>query len=394
MGSLDNSVPDGGENVGSGESTESSFFKGKRPWSKIKNQVLGTYMPAYLTKVAKLRRPITLIDAFAGPGQFEDGSPGSPLIICQAAEQHARDQYLAIFVNRDRAHHGQLSDVLSSLIDQQKVFPIQGTAENLLAKVRDVVEDHTVFLYLDPFGLKGCEFSVIEPFLRRDRAYSTEIVINLSIPTMHRLAARKAVAECRADTPRIQSFHERLTRVLGGDYWQDILWDETKDPEVKAREVMSVYRQKILGFDLPFTGSCPVREKEGTGIKYYITFCSRHRDAMLLMNDAMCGAYHQRMHEAVTEGTLFEKTDWKGWRDTRALEGIVLDMVREVPGKSRLDVWLEIVQRHFMRFMASEYRAVVEKLVKKDNRLCFQDMRGTGRLNDESRLYLVEAASG
>jgi hypothetical protein len=114
---------------------------------------------------------------------------------------------------------------------------------------------------------------------------------------------------------------------------------------------------------------------------------------MLLMNDAMCGAYQQRMHEAVTEGTLFEKTDWKGWRDTRALEGIVLDMVREVPGKSRLDVWLEIVQRHFMRFMASEYRAAVEKLVKEDQRLRFQDVRGTGRLNDESRLYLVEVAS-
>ncbi len=376
------------------ESMEALFFKDKRPWSKIKDQVLGNYMPPYLSKVAKLGKQIILIDAFAGPGKFEeDGSPGSPLIICQAAEEHARDQYLAIFVNHDKGHHTQLSNILSRCIDQQKVIPIHGMAENLLAKVRDVLWDQTVFLYLDPFGLKGCEFSVIEPFLGRDRAHSTEIVINLSIPTMHRLATRKAVAEGRADTQRIQRFHERLTRVLGGSYWQDILWDESKDPEAKAEEVMSIYREKILGLDLEFTGSCPVREKEGSGIKYYITFCSRHQDAMRLMNDAMCSAYYQRMHEAAMEGTWFEKTDWKDTRGTRALEGVVLDTVRENKGKSRLDLWVEIVQRHFMRFLEREYRAVVKKLVRKGKRLRFEDVKGTGRLNDESRLYLIEDTS-
>jgi three-Cys-motif partner protein len=369
---------------------ESSFFKGKRPWSKIKDRILGQYIPPYLSKVAKLGRRIILIDAFAGPGEFEDGTVGSPLIICQAAEQNARDLYQAIFVNSERAHHVQLSHLFSSLIAQEKVIPIHGTAENLLVTVREVLGDNTVFLYLDPFGLRGCEFSLIEPFLRRDRAHSTEIVINLSIPTIYRLAARKAVAEGRGDTPLIRSFHERLTRVLGGEYWKEILWDDSKEPERKAEEVISIYRQKIAGLDHLFTGSCPVREKEGSGIKYYITFCSRHRDAMLLMNDAMCGAFHQRMHEAATEGTLFENTDWKGSRDIRALKRIVVETVRNAPRSSRLDVWVEIVKQHFMRYLASEYKEVVANLVK-EKRLLFVDVRRTKRLNDESGLYLAES---
>ncbi|MCK4511066.1 three-Cys-motif partner protein TcmP [bacterium] len=377
------------------ESTEGSFFKGKRPWSRIKDQILGQYMPAYLSKVRKLHKPIILIDAFAGPGKFEDGAAGSPLIICQAADQHVRGSYLAIFVNREKEHHDQLSHVLSRFIDQQKVIPIHGSADVLLAKVRDVLADHTLFLYLDPFGLKGCEFSLIEPFLRRDRAYSTEIVVNLSIPTMHRLAARKAVAAGRGGDPRIRSFHERLTRVLGGDYWKDILCDDSREPEAKAEDVMAVYRERILGYDQPkaFSGSCPVREKKGSGIKYYVTFYSRHRDAMLLMNDAMCIAYYKRMHEAATHGTLFANTDWRDGRDTRGLESAILDAVREMPRRSRLDLWVEIVQRFFMRYTASEYKAAVAKLVK-DNRLPFEDVRGTRRLNDESRLCLVEDGSG
>ena len=371
------------------DSTEGSFFKGKRPWSKIKDQILGQYMPPYLAKVGKLGKPIILIDAFAGPGKFEDGAAGSPLIICQAADQRVRDSYFAIFVNRDKKHHDRLSHVLSSFIDLKKAIPMHGTADALLAKVQEVLSDQTVFLYLDPFGLKGCEFSVIEPFIRRDRAYSTEIIVNLSIPTMHRLAARKAVAAGRADEPRIQAFHKRLTSVLGGDYWKDILWDDSKESEAKAEEVMGVYRDRILGLEEPraFSGSCPVREKEGSGIKYYVTFYSRHRDAMLLMNDAMCSAYHRRMHEAATDGTLFENTSWKETRDTRDLESAVLETSREAPRTSRLDLWVEIVQKLLMRYTASEYRGIVAKLVK-ENRLAFEDVRGTGRLNDESRLYV------
>jgi three-Cys-motif partner protein len=321
------------------ESMEDSFFKGKRPWSKIKDQVLSDYMPPYLSKVAKLRRPIVLIDAFAGPGKFEDGTAGSPLILCQKAEQYAQNQYKAIFVNREKKQHDKLSSVLSEFIEQGKVATIHGTAENLLAKVQNDLKDHTVFLFLDPFGLRGCEFSVIEPFLRRNKAYSTELVINLSVPIMHRLATRKAVAEGRADTPQNQKFHDRLTRVLGGDYWKEILWDDLKSPEAKIEKVMEKYRNKILGYDFPFNGSCPVRENARTGIKYYITFCSRHQDAMLLMNDIMCKSYFNRMHEAATEGTLFENTNWKDERGTDNLSEIVLKIVGELPGRSRKGLW-------------------------------------------------------
>lgn len=374
---------------GGQEATEASFFKGKRPWSNIKDQILGQYMPAYLAKVATLGKPIILIDAFAGPGRFDDGAAGSPLIMCQAAEKRVPDKYLAIFVNHTKAHHDELAKVLSHFVDQKKAIPIHGSADTLLAKVREVLGDHTVFLYLDPFGLKGCEFSVIEPFFRRERGYSTEVVINLSVPTMFRLAARNAVAAGRSQEPRIVAFHRRLTGVLGGDYWKEILWDDSSSTEAKAEKVMKVYREKILGDETPraFSGSCPVREKTGSGIKYYVTFYSRHRDAMLLMNNAMCAAYHKRMHQAATDGTLFQNTHWKDGRGTHALESIILSAVREAPRKSRLELWVDIVQKEFMRFTDSEYKKAVSDLVN-NKKLRFEDVRGTRRLNDEVRLYL------
>ena len=371
------------------EQMEKTFFSGKRPWSKIKDQILRHYMPAYLSKVAKLGKPIILIDAFAGPGKFEDNTAGSPLVICHAAQKHVPDRYLAIFVNRKKDHHKQLSYVLSDFIDQNKVIPIHGSADALLAQVHDVLSDHTVFLYLDPFGLKGCEFSVIEPFLRRDRSFSTEIVVNLSIPTIHRLASRKAVSEGRANDPRIRAFHRRLTKVLGGEYWQEILWDDSIDSEEQAEKVMTVYREKMLGLDIPqaYSGSCPVRENENGRLKYYITFYSRHIDAMLLMNDFMCTAYNTRMHEAWSDGTLFSITNWQEARDQQELEDTILATIREVPKKSRSDLWIDIVQKAFMRFTSSEYKKAVAKLVK-HGKLAFVDVTGTRRLNNRAELYI------
>jgi hypothetical protein len=44
------------------------FFEGKRPWSKIKDEVLGNYMTPYLAKVNTRGQPILLIDGYAGQG--------------------------------------------------------------------------------------------------------------------------------------------------------------------------------------------------------------------------------------------------------------------------------------------------------------------------------------
>jgi three-Cys-motif partner protein len=362
------------------------FFKGKRPWSVIKDQILGSYITPYLSKVGKLNRRIVLIDAFAGPGKFDDDTPGSPLIICQAAEKHAAGNYLAIFVNCETADHQKLTHVLSSFIERRSVIPILGTAADLLTRVREVLADQTVFLYLDPFGLKGCEFATIEPFLQRANEHSTEIVINLSVPIMHRLAARNAIAGGGPVPSKVQSFHKRLSAVLGGDYWQPIFWDSSKTPEEKTNEVMAKYRKRLTEFGLPYSGSCPVREKMGGRVKYYITFCSRHPDAMLLMNDAMCTAYHQRMHEAQTIGTLFEGTSWKDRRGSAELQNLVVELVAAVPGRNRRELWIDVVQQRFMRFLASEYKGAVKALVA-TTKLRVEDARGTGRLNDESRLY-------
>jgi len=76
----------------------------------------------------------------------------------------------------------------------------------------------TLFIYLDPFGLKGCDFELIKSVLERGNLASTEVLINLSMPIFHRLAAQKGVTDGKAASSRIRSFHRILDKVFGGGY--------------------------------------------------------------------------------------------------------------------------------------------------------------------------------
>src|SRR5260370_29599182 len=90
-----------------GESSD-DFFEGKRLWSKIKDEVLEKYIAPYLAKVNTRGQPILLIDGYAGPGVFEDGSHGSPIILCEKAEKLAKDNYHAILINKKKKYHNKL----------------------------------------------------------------------------------------------------------------------------------------------------------------------------------------------------------------------------------------------------------------------------------------------
>lgn len=365
------------------------FFEGKRPWSVIKDEVLKKYLPVYLAKVNRLRRPILIVDGFAGPGVFDDGSVGSPLIICSSAEEHANGNYQAFFINKRRDHHEKLVGVLAgSNWRPPAANAILGDTIEILPLLPRAIRNHTVFLYLDPFGPTGSPFGLLEPFLTRDRSYSTEVVLMMHMPIVHRLAARNAVQEGREHEPLIKQYHAVMTEVFGGDYWKPIMFDGTLSPEEREVRLIGAYEEQ-LGRYLPYVGSCPVRASARERIKYFIVFASRHPDAMLLMNDAMAQAYFKHMHESAVAGTLFEKTSWQDERHVAGLREEIVRQVSSYPGQSRKNLWLRIVKANFMRYLEKEYRQTVQELVNEGGLVC-PTWRKTKRLNDQCELFIPD----
>jgi len=346
-------------------------------------------MPGYLRKLAKFGQQIILIDAFAGPGNFDDKQRGSPLIICQAAEQHAQDRYKAIFVNSNRKYHEQLSDNLNAAGWGASTLAIHGDGQQLIKQVYPILSTSSVFLYIDPFGL-DCEFATIEPFLKRDVGVSTEILINMNTAGFHRLAARNAIAEGKFDEVQIAKSHDKLTRTLGGDYWKEALLSDDPKWGTKSREqfIIDGYRKKLQesGY-LKYTGACPVMNRRDSVTKYHMIFASRHPDAIVLMNDAMCTAFNEYIHETETKDTFFADQHWTQWHDTSELKKAVINMVSRTPSVTRKELWTSIVLDHFMQFTESEYKRIVAELIETDDirstTVVGSPLRKTKRLNDD-----------
>ncbi len=368
---------------------ESEFFEGKRPWSKIKDKVLGGYLPPYLKKVQYLGHEIILIDCFAGPGKFEDGEIGSPLMICQIAEQHVPGRYKAFLVNNNQTHHESLENLLDKFIKQGSAFTMYGDAKGVLDTVGSVVGSQTIFIYLDPFGLKEFDFASLLPYLKRSKEFSSEILINVSVPIIHRLSRKKVIKETGIINETTKACHDRISAALGGDFWKKYILNEELSPKDQILKLIEEYILHLKKY-LPYVGACPVYETtEGSAIKYFIAFASRHIDSQILLNDIMFDAYQEHIWKSETIGTLFEAQQYETVlppKYFRELKEIVFSSISK-ENISRLDLWKEIVVVHFMKFKSKDFRNVVKELIK-EKKIDFLDVKGTGKLNDDSILKI------
>lgn len=362
---------------------ESNFFEGKRPWSKLKDEVIKNYLPPYLKKVNKLNEGIIFIDTFAGPGKYEDGEIGSPIYICKLANQFVPDKFIAVLANKNIEHHVKLSENIREYIDAKKAFAMRGKAEHLLQKLHGIISTQILFVYLDPFGLLGTNFSLVEPYLSRPKKYSTEIIINLSIPTVLRLSCINSFAE-KGETPQIIAKHNTLSKVLGGDFWKSYLLNQELTTEQRISKFLDEYKLKLMKY-LPEVGYCPVYERtEQSKMKYAIFFASRHPDAKLLMNNIMFRAYSAYIWKSNYENTLFEDLDWSKNLPPEFYANLEADILKFVDDKgiARKELWKKIVDNSFMKYDQKSFNRVLIKMIP--NKLDFLDIRKTGKLNDAS----------
>jgi hypothetical protein len=213
---------------------------------------------------------------------------------------------------------------------------------------------------------------------------------------IHRLAAHKAITEGKADMKQITQFHDKLSRTLGGDYWKEILL-ENSSLDTKTKEVMLIeqYRNRLSSSGyLNYTGACPVLQRRDSATKYYMVFASGHPHAIVKMNDAMCTAFNEYMNDEETKDTMFAGLHWTAWHNFDEFARIIKEYVLRYPGKSRSELFPLIVKDHFMRFTESEYKKSVTLAVQNGLIDCStpypSTIRRTKALNDQCILMPMQ----
>ena len=102
----------------------SDFFGQRNPQAVLKHGVLTRYAHYFAGRAGSATGGrVAFVDGYAGEGRYEDGNPGSPLLLASQAnrvESLGRDVKLA-FVEQDDARRLRLSNTLS----ENQVVPDQ-----------------------------------------------------------------------------------------------------------------------------------------------------------------------------------------------------------------------------------------------------------------------------
>jgi len=300
-----------------------NFFKQKKIWSEVKDELLGCYLVPYFNKILSMGNPIIYVDCFAGKGKFDDGKPGSPLTALESMER-SMQQYRGSCmpsVGMKFIELNHAADLTTNLANQPtgRCEIINGKFEdNIIPLLQKAVNAHrklNVFLYVDPYGVKVLNAELFDTL---SKAFTTaELLINLNSFGFIREACRVKKVSFREsrdeifsdleeyDSSILDSFKE-LDDIAGGNYWQAII-DKYGKGEIDCYEAEKEFSHQYkvrLRQAYTYVLDMPIRLKAGQHPKYRMVHATNHPDGCILMADNIAKRTDRLVIEIQSGGQL------------------------------------------------------------------------------------------
>ena len=148
------------------------------PHTLAKHALLRGYLEAWFPILARHQGRLIYYDGFAGPGRYQDGQEGSPLVALDVALRHRKRlncELVFVFVEEDLERARWLEQVELPRVNRPDNFKVQVLKQRFEDALRSTLdaldaqglEIAPTFAFVDPFGLKGLPFPLIERLLQR-----------------------------------------------------------------------------------------------------------------------------------------------------------------------------------------------------------------------------------
>ncbi len=214
-----------------------------------KHQIVRGYLDAWVaimshfgSRKRSLER-LLVVDGFAGPGLYDNGERGSPLLMMEAVRNHTHDLPLPVrllFIEKDPEVHARLESntrqareeaLASQRFDQIRVM--KGECETIirdgLARYDEQDEElGPAFFFLDQFGYSQVSMGLIGDIMRRRYC---EAFTFLNWRDLNRWM-------------RDESKADGITRAFGGDEWRKALG---MPPGARAAFLLDYYTKALRG---------------------------------------------------------------------------------------------------------------------------------------------------
>ena len=311
---------------------------------------------------------ILFIDGFAGPGEYEDGAEGSPVVAMRVLAEHPAEikaEVVFFFIESkpDRARH--LEELVAQwrprLPATVKVHVREGTFDVSMTDVLDQLNEHgrrmaPALVMIDPFGVKGMPMAVIRRIMANPRC---EVYVSFMWEAMNRFVSEKG-------------FEASLDQLFGTNDWQrakELTGDERRNflYALYRRQLKGAGAKQVVHFHL-FAGNRR---------KYSIFFGTRHTKGS------------DRMKKAIWKVAPFGDFSFRGGQqdqmvlfgdtpDTEPLRHALQDRFSDAGWVSIRNV-LEFVRSDKTVYHDSQVKTLVLKPMEKQRLLCVDGSTRTKR---------------
>jgi len=152
------------------------------PHTQAKHDILRGYLGAWFPIMSSWQGRVLYLDGFAGPGIYEDGEPGSPIIALETLMTHGGvdlqgdTEFVFLFMEEDEERCSLLAEKVDNLFDKFGVRPPKVVVEIENTRFEDGVKEilgqldgkeiAPTFAFVDPFGWSGAPMDVMADLMR------------------------------------------------------------------------------------------------------------------------------------------------------------------------------------------------------------------------------------
>jgi len=270
------------------------FFEQRNAQAVLKHGLLTRYAYYFGGRAGRATSGrVAFIDGYAGEGRYEDGNPGSPLLLASQAERaklFGRDVKLA-FVEQDAQRRIRLEETLQAAaveVDQLVDGSLEDTIDALLRRYTG----RAVLLFVDPFGL-GLSRATLERVLRRrSSGQPIDVLYHFSLSTVARMG--RAVISGPIPGPNAS----QIDAALGAIGWRADFETAsgTGEPTNAAISVAKRFGEAVHRATGLRCTSVPVRQRPGQLPKYLLMLFSANAEAHWDFADLASSAYVDWLH--------------------------------------------------------------------------------------------------
>lgn len=208
-----------------------------KPHTEAKHAILKKYLDAWLPIMASRNGPVNYIDGFAGPGEYEGGEEGSPLIAIKAITEHKSDlksEFGLLFIEADRKRCEFLKRKIASIVLPKNVS-IGCHCERfdkVMTSILDKIDKEgsiiaPTFVFIDPFGFAGVPLSIIKRIMINPRC---EVLITFMYEEINRFISEEPL-------------WKSLTELFGNDEWMTVI--DIEDPLKREIILQGIYKKQL-----------------------------------------------------------------------------------------------------------------------------------------------------